>query len=898
MIERVEEIRIIIITDDAGKGKTTTLRQIKKKLLDKKPNHLIVMIDLKQYTSKFGDSQIEFNEETLRSKLETILNITNAFDKKLLKEFLDNGKVCLLLDGFDEIEELSRNFILKLAKAFTASNKNQLWIGSRSHYTTELENNLNQKSFKMLPFEFDGQKSFLVQFWKSENNSSVENLEEIATTLIDKFTKATFSGDFKNFIGIPLQLRMLAEIFKHNLPNIDSFQSFFFDGDKINLYKFYNFFTSKMMEKWVKENPIAFNDCECVAERLQRLRQFHREYAFNVMTEAKNRRTVQEFEALLPFSDELIVKFGILQGAETFQFSHRTFAEFYATQFLMTEILQQKSNLDDLCIAILNNLSYKNGTNVMRTFLNGAMKTKQFDCLTKSDSEFYKKLKQIAYIPNNFEVICEIFVAITIESLDKLADFFLTMFADNGEFLYKILNTRVLFGAESFMHIASMYSDFNTLNVICRHIESIFGEKGLLDFLLNENRSKQICLFAAVKNQDFKSFEMLLEKYKKLLKKKFNSLLNRDDNLNRNLFHYAYHPTDEFHENSGATYYENKEIFPFLLRKFQEFFPEKAKRKFLFNHKNGKTRLHEIIGTPGVSCAKIELFWSFFCEVFDDTERKMKLMEINHKKQNILGALVEYSGCSSNGINGPRDNEQVLYCWLPKLFNALGKEDFKTQILFPGEFGNSFLHKTAAINNKKHFEYVLKFMTKEFELEELKKIFSAKNNLNQNCFERFETSLYNSLPVFKQAENLLEDDDLKAFLKCKNYRGQTFLHCFVLWGNEEEFDSVWKTYRTHLNDEELKEVMLHEEMIGNVLFIAAIVKYEERFKTCWEVAKLFCADEELKKALRSKFISCMEDEKEKYLYDMIKSCWETIRVRTLKEVLSKDELMNLDKFYR
>lgn len=904
IIQWAEKTKIVMIVDDAGKGKTTILKQIKRKLEETMPYRLTVIIDLKQYTSKFDDMQMEFNEENLLSKIENILNISNEFDKKLFKDFLANGKVCLLLDGFDEIDETSREFVLKLMKSYAASNKNQLWFGSRTHFAKELEENLDSKAFKMSPFTIEDQKIFLFKFWKSESKNNFGNLEEIAEALIVKLKRASFHGEFENFFGIPLQLRMLAEIFKHNLSNIDDCcQNIFFDNEKVNLYRFYEFFTSKMMEKWVKGNPISFSECDSLIDRLRHLRQFHCVYAFQTIIDTNShiisRDQLESLHLDLPnlLSDDLIVKFGILtrtSSSRKFEFYHRTFAEFYAAQFLLTEIIQNESKenyfelLFVIFLGILSDLRHL-------TFINGALKTKQFDNLFNSESKFFKKLKENIFDPRYYETICVCFQGITMQCQDKLTHLFLQVIGDDCEFLNRIMQGP-FHCHEPFMHKVSKYCDFATFIVIYRHIELKYKKESLMDLLLNKNKISQICLFPAVLNHDRKVFDFLFEIFRNFLRFNIISLLDYDDSLNRNLLHYAMHPSDEFHDHSFAEN-GNTKIFQLLIEKFKTFLPEKSNQKDLFTHKNGQTRLHEILGTPGVPCERIEIFWSFFCEVFNESERKKKLMEINHKNQNILGALIEYRGTKGT-VQGPRDNHQVIECLLPKILRAIGKKCFKAQVLFKDKEGNNFLHNMAVISNKNNFQCVLKFMTEKFETKELRKILVFKNNLKETCFMRCEVEIYYSLPILEQAEIHLEEEDIKSFLKIKNSRGQTFLHCFVLWGTDEQFKTVWNLFRKHLNDDELKEIMLFEEKIGNVLFVAVLCKNSERFNICLETAKLFCKQDELKEAILNRFMTCMEREEDRYLFDSIKMNWDTIRAKTLNKVLDEVELKELDTFYR
>jgi len=121
-----------------------------------------------------------------------------------------------MVDGFDEISPKYKETVLDILQVLKQTSLEQLWVTTRPHLREELEDSLQQLSYTLQPFSEVEQVEYLKKFWPQNLSLVVTNqhrLQIYAKTLIRKFAQSIGDED-KEFTGIPLQTRMLAEAFE------------------------------------------------------------------------------------------------------------------------------------------------------------------------------------------------------------------------------------------------------------------------------------------------------------------------------------------------------------------------------------------------------------------------------------------------------------------------------------------------------------------------------------------------------------------------------------------------------------------------------------------------------------------------------------------------------------
>lgn len=188
---------INIICAEPGMGKTTTMNYLKNTCPN---NYWTIGIDLKAH-NLFLKKPHTF-EEVLKHFLITEKNDGN----NLKKIFLKRKQIVLFFDGLDELDNDSVENVLNhieklLKKGF------RMWVSSRENLKSRLESRFNVFVTEIVELNEEEQKNFINdRLYKNYNNDEIE-------LLIEKISSNTKIINNQHFLGIPLQLYIITEIF-------------------------------------------------------------------------------------------------------------------------------------------------------------------------------------------------------------------------------------------------------------------------------------------------------------------------------------------------------------------------------------------------------------------------------------------------------------------------------------------------------------------------------------------------------------------------------------------------------------------------------------------------------------------------------------------------------------
>src|SRR5699024_7493421 len=118
-------------------------------------------------------------------------------------------------DGFDEISPDYEKVMTQLIRALKGTRVEQIWVTTRPHWREHLERELGTFVFKLKPLTRTEQVDFLTRFWQKRNPGFKDKTNEIrrySEALIENLSKS-ISDQETRFTGIPLQTRMVAEVF-------------------------------------------------------------------------------------------------------------------------------------------------------------------------------------------------------------------------------------------------------------------------------------------------------------------------------------------------------------------------------------------------------------------------------------------------------------------------------------------------------------------------------------------------------------------------------------------------------------------------------------------------------------------------------------------------------------
>jgi ankyrin repeat protein len=287
-----------------------------------------------------------------------------------------------MVDGFEEISPQYKETVLDMLEVLKQISLKQLCVTTRPHLREELEDNLQQLSYTLQPFSKVEQVEFLKKFWDQTSNIEVTNQQRLqiyAEALIRKLAQS-ISDRHRQFTGIPLQTRMLAEAFE------EKFKSFYVSEkpepeltDKLDLLELYGGFIerkyniyyeekSKIQEGNLAADRIRENDSEIVKLKHQLLA-LAALFTEDQVTFLKNYR-------LPKWPDEELPRFGIVQrnSEGKLHFIHRTFAEYFVAEFLINELREETEQNEKVQEILLNVVLLEEDCKIIRAFLDALLK--------------------------------------------------------------------------------------------------------------------------------------------------------------------------------------------------------------------------------------------------------------------------------------------------------------------------------------------------------------------------------------------------------------------------------------------------------------------------------------------------------------------------------------------
>jgi ankyrin repeat protein len=397
LLEQAHKQRVMLISDTAGMGKSTLLTHLSKQIKQKFPAKWVVRIDLNDHTDALKalqEEQID-KEKAIEFISEKILKHKPGIEMELFKECFEqkhNVSAVILLDGFDEISPSYKETVIDLLQALRQTAVEQLWVTTRPHLREELEDKLQQLSYTLEPFSGDNQIEFLRKFWtlkdwftepsRKEGEGSEVKVEIYAKHLVKKLAQSISDKD-KEFTGIPLQCRMLAEAFNEEVKTFcqsaESVPELPFSLDLLGLYER---FLNRKYDICCEEKFKFLKTVEGVKavrkEFVKNITVDHQIVALKVLF-GEEQVALLQVNSQSTFSDEDLTRTGLVQVSHDgkLQFTHRTFAEYYVAEFLgnqLTKLSKASQQVQDL---ILQRICLEEDYRVVRSFIDGFLSKSQ-----------------------------------------------------------------------------------------------------------------------------------------------------------------------------------------------------------------------------------------------------------------------------------------------------------------------------------------------------------------------------------------------------------------------------------------------------------------------------------------------------------------------------------------
>ncbi|WP_254229453.1 ankyrin repeat domain-containing protein [Wolbachia pipientis] len=341
--------RIVVLADEPGMGKSTTLALIAEFIKKEGLKPWIIKIDLNRSQKLLSSKLVNTKEELV----DLLFNIDRTSEKNLLAQKiltyqLDHpGQVVLLCDGFDEVKPEKQPGVLKFFKFLKKETAAKIWVTTRLHDKEMLENCLSVLAYTFEPLNKEKQIDFLSRFWTTTLKLTGRKpdpliLKGYAEQVIERFEQSiqTYKGGDKSFISIPLRARMLAEIFQEEveeaLTENRTTSEFFETDEKLVIGDVYKRFISKKYYVYLCEK-IAVDEGLDKESQAILMKAYTKDYGLLAVKMLFNN---QEIAPLVGNKKEklslnVLSRIGLVQGNdEPTNFIHRTFAEYFAAKWL------------------------------------------------------------------------------------------------------------------------------------------------------------------------------------------------------------------------------------------------------------------------------------------------------------------------------------------------------------------------------------------------------------------------------------------------------------------------------------------------------------------------------------------------------------------------------------
>jgi hypothetical protein len=393
LLEQAQRQRVMLISDTAGMGKSTVLTHLSRKVNQNFPANWVVNIDLNDITGTLKvlkQEQID-KEKAIEFVSQTVLKLEPGFEAEIFKQCCERKqkiRIILMLDGFDKISPFYKDTVIELLQALRQTAVEQLWVTTRPHLRNELEDKLQQLSYTLEPFSEENQIEFLTKFWSLKdwftetNNKEQEGSKEkfgiFAEKLIKELAKS-ISDKEREFTGIPLQIRMLAEAFDKKVKTFcQSFESMSELPLEIDLLGLYERFIERKYDIYQGGNlQLSLNNAAEIAIRehhLKTLREDHQLLALGVLF-TEEQVTQLETKRHCSYSDEELSRIGIVQVSEEGKllFIHRTFAEYLVADWLVNRLTEGNTTSEQVQTFLLKDIFLKESYRLIRAFIDGLL---------------------------------------------------------------------------------------------------------------------------------------------------------------------------------------------------------------------------------------------------------------------------------------------------------------------------------------------------------------------------------------------------------------------------------------------------------------------------------------------------------------------------------------------
>jgi ankyrin repeat protein len=560
----VNDDKLVVIVDEPGMGKSTLLTRLTEEKLRSSWVIRLNLKDCQKALERLVEKQLslEKEQEVVEFLWEAVGGHTaNTLATNLLRYRLESTTakstrpLLVLLDGFDEVQGIDFNHkkqkqekVIQLLKFLNEKSSAKVWVTTRRHPQLEKELSI------LFTTEFEAFKqpqkvAFLWRFWQVRYQllSNQEDKKNIfGTTIEDKTSKFSRYAEalldrvdtilrekMAPFMGIPLQMRLLAEGFQKNFEDFLKLEdalsenplpkSYFSYLD--NVVVIYQYFIKEKYEIFFKEKTRLSEELSEVTKiwMKEALTKRHRRLGFHeIFSEETTALALLEVKS--PYNDENqlnndqmqeLYRIGLVQpakGESLFEFIHRTFAEYFTADLLSSWLTRksERSKNSQLIEFLLTKILIQADYQVIRAFLNDHLVKKLLPDNTLT--EYGKRIDKLWSAHSLRNEQDETFLIIACrEGNFVIIDFLINSLKKQKETLKSLVGYRTKHG-DTALHWAA---NLDKAEVIQALVDAIKNDpKALKGLLETDNKNGQTAVYWATVWGKTKVVQALLDAVK------------------------------------------------------------------------------------------------------------------------------------------------------------------------------------------------------------------------------------------------------------------------------------------------------------------------------------------------------------------------------------------------
>ncbi|XP_064463625.1 uncharacterized protein LOC135374608 isoform X2 [Ornithodoros turicata] len=341
--------KVVVVSGTPGMGKSVLASRMCTQVKTQDEKRWVLYVDLPRRMKL-----VKTASPTLKYLADLCQVQKDGLEFVLFEESLNNGspfKVVVMLDGFDEVTEECRECVGELVQFLAEREVYKVYIFTRTVFKRDVQDALHTVSYDLVPFSVQNQNDFLTKCRVQTETSATRN-----DAFAAKFQQlyATLKEKNKTILETPLLLRMMAQMESGEITESHDYSSLLNIADicggsiyTVHIYKMFVDYKHLVHRKEKLKEDIVLRATRGEHETAQSsFYTHHRLLAMKCIFPQDILQTLLNEDELVQLDPEGSIMKGVVDNSlkEGFvnringgipEFVHKTFAEFFAAQYLL-----------------------------------------------------------------------------------------------------------------------------------------------------------------------------------------------------------------------------------------------------------------------------------------------------------------------------------------------------------------------------------------------------------------------------------------------------------------------------------------------------------------------------------------------------------------------------------